>query len=74
MLPLLDSILHFVNFWAGNLALPLKRNVDASVLTYARKKLRSPAQVSSQMVPRVSPVSPLSSLMRLLLVITHVKL
>ena len=54
---LLDSILYFVNFWACNLALPLKRNIDASVLTCARKKLRSPAPVSSQIVG----VSPLSS-------------
>ena len=35
MLHLLDSMLHFVNFWATNPALPLKKKVDTYVLTYA---------------------------------------
>jgi len=37
---LLDSILYFVSFWAGNLELPKKRKADTSILTYACKKLR----------------------------------
>jgi len=39
---MLDSILHFVNLQARNLAIPVKRKVDTSdsLLTYARKKLK----------------------------------
>ena len=37
----LDSIISFAIFWAGNLKLPTKRKVDASVLTYCRKRMRN---------------------------------
>ena len=37
---LLDSIISFDVFLAGNLRMPSKRKVDTSVLTYARKRLR----------------------------------
>ena len=39
----------------------LKRKVDTSVLTYAYKKLRSSALVSSHMVPGISSHSPSSA-------------
>ena len=37
VLSLLDCILFFVNFWAGQLAFPNKRKVDVSILSYVRK-------------------------------------
>jgi len=30
-----------VTFWAGNLTLPLRRKVDTSLFTYARKKFKT---------------------------------
>jgi len=37
---LIDSILHFVEFWAGHMPLPLKCKVDTTIITYGRKKCR----------------------------------
>ena len=54
MITLLHFIPHFVYFQADNLALPLKRKVDSSIITYARKSIRSAASSS--------PVGPASYL------------
>jgi len=35
IIDLVDSIIFFVDFWAGHLPLPLKQKVDAFVLTYS---------------------------------------
>ena len=55
ILHLLDSILQFVKFWAGHLALPLKRQVDASIHTYTRKKIEILIQLASGNVDANDP-------------------
>ena len=37
---IVDSILHLVEFWAGNISHPLKHEVEVSMLSLARKKGR----------------------------------
>jgi len=37
VLSFLDSILFLVNYWARQLAYPIRKKVDVSVLTYARR-------------------------------------
>ena len=41
ILHLLDFILYYVNIWAGQFSLLLKRKIDTSILTYACKRMRN---------------------------------
>ena len=55
------STLHFVSFWEGNIDLPKKGKVDASILTCARKKLRNVYGGGASMRPGVSMLTLVAS-------------
>ena len=59
--------MYFVTFWAGHLALPITRKVDASIATYAQKKIKTPgdgliAMYSASVDAGPSPVQSSSSI------------
>ena len=48
---LFDYILHFVDFWAGHLVLPIKRKVDAPILTYASTRWKVQGEGVTALAP-----------------------